>query len=412
MESCGVCFRCSATADGEPRYVAPDLLPGYRAGVGGLQAWHETPGTPTLRLEYRFFHQAVIRGLMSDIGRQAGDLAEYWKYGFWLQDDRHGAQLLVQFHDTSTSVAPASGALELKAQGRDPLGLLRQIRSAVLQQPIGEQPDETLTLNGKTVTHASLAAATNGQMLDLPTRSVHVSPLARVFADPERASEARSTDGPPPMGIVSRALTAAEKEREVFISYAHGDNSPQGRVRERLVEELYGALERDGFVPVRDRDQISPGDLISPFIRRLTRADCVVAVISDRYLRSRYCMHELFSLWQRFRGDPDDLAQHLVPIVLPEVKLANSRERLPYISHWVAEATNYEELALQNMKRLSPESLQEFCQIRDLAQHVDSILVYINDILMPRQLQAHLDDGFQAVRDALRRRLKIAPQQD
>jgi len=38
---------------------------------------------------------------------------------------------------------------------------------------------------------------------------------------------------------------------------------------------------------------------------------------------------------------------------------------------------------------------------------VDDILVFLQDVLMPRKLEAHLDDGFQAVREALRRRIGV-----
>jgi hypothetical protein len=36
---------------------------------------------------------------------------------------------------------------------------------------------------------------------------------------------------------------------------------------------------------------------------------------------------------------------------------------------------------------------------------VDDILVFLQDALMPRKLEVHLEDGFQAVRGALRRRI-------
>ena len=36
---------------------------------------------------------------------------------------------------------------------------------------------------------------------------------------------------------------------------------------------------------------------------------------------------------------------------------------------------------------------------------IDDILASLNDVLMPRQLEVHLDDDFQAVREALRQRL-------
>ena len=61
--------------------------------------------------------------------------------------------------------------------------------------------------------------------------------------------------------------------------------------------------------------RIQSGERISGFIRRLTRADLVVAVISDKYLRSPYCMYEIYRLWQRSQGDPDELARRLVPVV-------------------------------------------------------------------------------------------------
>jgi hypothetical protein len=40
-----------------------------------------------------------------------------------------------------------------------------------------------------------------------------------------------------------------------------------------------------------------------------------------------------------------------------------------------------------------------------LTLSVPHILVFLNDRLMPRKLEAHLDNGFQPVREALRRRL-------
>jgi internalin A len=410
MESCGVCFRCGETAEGEPRYVAPDLLPRFAGIAGRLHAWREEADTPALRLEYRFFHPAVIRRLMSRVGEQAADLAEYWKYGLWFKDGRRDTQLLVQFEDTSTDQAPGTGALVLKAQGRDPLGLLREIRRVVYMQAIGEQPEQLLTLAGVTVAQSALAGAIGGLVLDPDQRPVAAGAFASFFADRDDSSSLVRGGESLAIDIAPLPLSEGDKPPEVFISYAWGDDSAAGKVRAQAVDRLYAALGGDGFFPVRDREQIRAGDRISAFLRRLTRADLVVAVISDKYLRSAYCMYEIYKLWQGCQGEADDLLQRLVPIVLPEVRIANVGERATYLRHWAQEAREAEALVGDPdiILTLSGESLREVRLLREFAQHVDEILIFLADILMPRKLEVHLDEDFQQVRDAIRRRIEAA----
>jgi internalin A len=405
MESCGVCFPCGETSQGETRYVAPDLLPRFEAVVDRIKLfWNETPDTPALRLEYRFFHPAIIRSLMSEVGRKAGNLGEYWKYGLWFKDGQWDSQLLVQFEDTSTDEIPGAGALELKAQGRDPLGLLREISKMILQQRIGEKLEELLTLDGTTVARSALSTLMEGRVLDVEKRLVPAAGFVAFFEEREQSAELRAPGKVSGIDISPQPLKENEKAKEIFISYAWGDETPEGTVRSQVVDGLYASLEKDGFRPVRDRDQMHAGDRISAFISQLTRADLVVAVISEKYLRSTYCMFEIYRLWQRSQGDPDVLGKILVPIVLPEVKIGNLRERLPYLEYWAGEAESLEAIVRNPKINPSRESWEEVRLIREFAHHVDGILVFIQDVLMPRRLEVHLDDGFQAVRDAVRRR--------
>jgi len=140
-------------------------------------------------------------------------------------------------------------------------------------------------------------------------------------------------------------------------------------------------------------------------MRQLTRADLVVAVISRKYLRSPYCMYEIYKLWQRFQGDADALARSVVPIVLPEVKVGNALQRALYVKHWKREREKLGKLHNDLGLAFSSQSVQEARLVLEFAHHVDDILVFLNDILMPRKLEAHLDSGFQPVREALRRRM-------
>jgi len=132
-----------------------------------------------------------------------------------------------------------------------------------------------------------------------------------------------------------------------------------------------------------------------------------VAVISDKYLQSPYCMYEIYKLWQKCQGDAEDLAERLVPIVLPEVKIGSFEERAPYLEFWSERADKLEELIRKPNLRPGRESWEEVRLVREFAHHVDDILFFLQDVLMPRKLEVHLDDDFQAVREALRRRMGL-----
>jgi hypothetical protein len=50
--------------------------------------------------------------------------------------------------------------------------------------------------------------------------------------------------------------------------------------------------------------------------------------------------------------------------------------------------------------------LRELRLVRSFSQDVDGILVFLQDVLMPRKLEVHFEGNFQAVREAVRRRMK------
>jgi internalin A len=79
-------------------------------------------------------------------------------------------------------------------------------------------------------------------------------------------------------------------EPQVFVSYAWGDATHTGKARQRVVDALCAALKHDGVEIQRDIEQVRPGELISEFMDRLSSGDQVLVILSDRYLRSPYCI--------------------------------------------------------------------------------------------------------------------------
>ena len=78
-----------------------------------------------------------------------------------------------------------------------------------------------------------------------------------------------------------------EYESDVFVSYAWGGES------ESLVDTLERSFSEHGISIVRDKKDIHYRGSIKAFEQRIGQGQCVVLVISDKYLRSEHCMHEL-----------------------------------------------------------------------------------------------------------------------
>src|ERR1041384_1136109 len=96
-----------------------------------------------------------------------------------------------------------------------------------------------------------------------------------------------------------------EYEHAVFISYAWGG------VREEFVNEIDNALQQRGLKIVRDKRELEYKGSIKEFMERIGHGDCVIVVISDKYLRSPNCMFELVEI-----SDNKQFKGRVFPIIL------------------------------------------------------------------------------------------------
>ena len=76
------------------------------------------------------------------------------------------------------------------------------------------------------------------------------------------------------------------------------------------------------------------GDRISKFMARLGGGKRVFIVLSDKYLKSPYCMHELFEVWRNCREDDAEFIARTRVFALPSAKIGKPAERAQYAIHW------------------------------------------------------------------------------
>jgi len=190
---------------------------------------------------------------------------------------------------------------------------------------------------------------------------------------------------------------------QVFVSYAWGDTSPiaseEDRQRQEVVERLCRTLEKEHCQVVRDKDALRYGDLISTFMKTLGQADLVIVVLSAKYLRSPYCMTELYDIYRRSLGEKEDFLRRIIPLVLADARIGTWRGRAAYAEYW---ETEFKAMEL-HLTHLGEEDLKLYRAMKRWQNEVGDMLTYVNDVLVPHGFDDIVKDDFATLRQMLQR---------
>lgn len=178
-----------------------------------------------------------------------------------------------------------------------------------------------------------------------------------------RMLETRHTPGQQGAGTPSRA---------VYISYALDDVGGVTPSREEIVNRLEASLRSNGYDVRRDKTNLRYTGLISEFMKEIGRGGCVVAVISDKYLRSVFCMHELLEVYRN-----REFHRRLCPVVLPGTHLTFF-DRLAYVNYWSSQFEQVEDLFRKiEPTVLSPQILDEFQMYLNVSEEAGNLIGFI-----------------------------------
>ena len=186
-------------------------------------------------------------------------------------------------------------------------------------------------------------------------------------------------------------------ENAVFISYAWGGE------REEMVNQIDQALQKRGLKITRDKRDLGYKGSIKQFMEQIGQANCVIVVVSDKYLRSPNCMFELVEI-----ADNKQFHDRIFPIVLADADIYDPVKRIGYVKYWEEKRA---ELA-EAIKTLDPANLQGirddmdlYDRIRDKISGLASILKDMNT-LTP---EMHRESDFSHLYNAIEKRMKESP---
>jgi len=160
--------------------------------------------------------------------------------------------------------------------------------------------------------------------------------------------------------------------REVFLSYAWGDDS------EEFANRLDQAFQQKGISIIRDKRDLGYKGMIKEFMERIGQGKCVIAVISDKYLKSPNCMFELIHVVKN-----GNFYDRIFPIILNDAQIYDPVYRIEYIKYWEDKKKKLTEA----IGKVSPEYLQgireeidHYTDIRNTIAELTNILKNMNTL--------------------------------
>ncbi|MGF1937523.1 MAG: COR domain-containing protein [Nostoc sp. ChiQUE02] len=192
---------------------------------------------------------------------------------------------------------------------------------------------------------------------------------------------------------IMNSQSAMEFEKEIFISYAWGGES------EQFVNQLDETLQAKGIKIIRDKRDLGYKGLIKPFMERIGRGKCAIAVISDKYLKSPNCMFELVQIAKNGK-----FYDRIFPIVLTDAQIYKPVARLKYIKHWEDEIKELDE----GMREVGAANLQGFREEIDQYTEIRNTIAELTNLLKDMNTltpDIHSKSDFEELLNAIAQRL-------
>lgn len=178
-----------------------------------------------------------------------------------------------------------------------------------------------------------------------------------------------STGHPADAEEAQHESVSSQRHADVFISYASA-------IEEAFVDRLHHFLIAEGFNAIIDKVDVSYRDSLGSYIESLGQGAAIVAIISDKYLRSPWCMWELLQI-----HEAKQFRERVFPIVLPDANITDGIGRLEYAEIWEKRRLELDAA----MRKVGPLSISEATvaegkRIRDFADKVDLLAAMVADM--------------------------------
>jgi uncharacterized protein YjbI with pentapeptide repeats len=203
--------------------------------------------------------------------------------------------------------------------------------------------------------------------------------------------------------VLLKQVAISAPEPYIYVSYAWGeDDTPEGQHREEIVNLLCETVKASGREIGRDKTHMRAGDSINRFAQEMSKSKRIIAVISQKSLRSENCMVlELFKAFRHCNYERVDFQEQIIALVMDDAKdilrnaLTIGELAKFWISHHKARRNMLAEIDSERTK--SPNEWAVLDAMGEMCPRLPDMVGAIKDIVMKRGFEEIRDDGFKEV---------------
>jgi internalin A len=169
-----------------------------------------------------------------------------------------------------------------------------------------------------------------------------------------------------------------------------------------VVDRLCAEAERRSVRILRDKATLRVGDNIPAFMQRMARGGRIFVVLSDKYLRSPFCMYELFKAWDASKAEGETFLRRVRVYCLPDAQIGTPLQRARYAKAWKEQ---HDELAAfireHGADLLGEEDFRQFKLMQDFYGRVSDILATMAAIVRPDSFEQLTEYGFEGLPEGI-----------
>jgi len=363
LKSCGLCFKIKTRNDDREdnesdQYLFPEFLKEEREEEVD-ELWRKAENVQQLRYKLPWLNYHIIQNFITNVGRKT-NTKYIWRTGIFVPT-KHG-----MFR------------VELDASGEAIILSIEQKAVEPLLNPIvetmGNYTDRDkweILIDGAFQPFSREKGIPFLRKDKLENKDISITNEAALIGEGAEG-KIKGTD----LSIIEDKIQEYKgNDIPIYFSYAWRDEkNPQ---REVLVQQMYDSLGKANFKIQRDKEDCGHGEYIDEFMKDIGRGELILVFLSEKYLRSVYCMSELYNISKECGSDKSRFKDKILPIVVEPVDFSD-QALFKLLDYWEALGAEKETYKKEHAHRFSgPTKLEEWNTIISVSQEVNKLVPWL-----------------------------------